>query len=249
MDIIVKYKDFLLEERKTEMSFESAAETYLKHCNDTPLNKYFIRGSSSAIQMFVNNPTDSERESRSGNVNSMLIVDHMMKEKQPTNTPLRKHALIMATQGAIAHAKKFDSNIFHVIPFNGNHLAYIKSKDFNYNPLISKYEDLLESTTKNKKFKSYSELIEYLTDEYKDAETLIKKFELGQHYQSKTIDSLIKDLYNFDDVYIYHTSDATSIKTTAQYEVWSSGKCLLINEDNWDEFVENVKAKEKQKGE
>lgn len=239
----MKYQDFINEERKTEMSFETAAKTYLKYCNNTPLDKVFVRGSSSAINMFVNDPMHSKRESKSGQVISMLIVDHIMTEKCPNKTPLRENSLIMATQGSISHARKFNSNIFYIIPYNGNQLAYIKNKDFNYNALISKYDQLLESATKNTKFKSYDDLIEYLTKEYKDAETLIKKIELSpSSYKSKTIDSFIKELYEFDDIYINHTDDSTTIKSSASYEVWTSGKCLLIHENNWHEFIEYVKA-------
>lgn len=237
----MKYKDFINEERKTEMSFETAAQTYLKYCNNTPLDKVFVRGSSSVINMFVNDPMHSKRESESGNTLAMITVDHLMKQKYPTNTPLRQQGMIMATQASIRHARKFNSNIFYIIPFNDTKLAYIEDKDFNYQTKIRRSAAFMKLINYDD-FASYAELIKLFEKHVGDVENLIKKLELGHLYKSKSYDEFFKDYFNFKEIGIEAVDNSTKIDQKGEYEVWTSGKCLLIHEKNWHEFLEYVKS-------
>lgn len=230
----------LVEERKQEMTIEQCAEFYLDHCTDTDLKNPLVRGSNSEINLYVNNTKyiDTERKSRSGRVFSMVIIDKIMQDQFGKSVPLREKSLIMGTYKNISHARQFGEKMFYCFPVNDANIAYIKQNDFNYNRTINDNNSILKSIFKTNEKMSYEEIIEQLEHDYETVDNFLKKIEMSHKYNAKTFDSLLKQMYDLNelDINICKPKDIPNEKI----EVWTHDKCLLIQSNLYQNFLDQI---------
>lgn len=241
----MKYSDFLLIENRTDViSLESAVKIYKDHCSNTPLDDYFLRSVEFAYRAAVIDPSRSERDRKpkGGDVIAMYILDEIMKDRVKVNPPIRSKCLIMATQANIGHILKgmFGKDIYHVIPFNDSTLAYVEEVDYNYSRKLSSKWRYLYDYIDDDDIKSYKDIIKMLEN---NNEITPKKLasEIGLKGDYKSYDVVLKELYKLEDLDIHIVNKSKEINKDKAYEVWTSGKCLLIKDSMWKEFLELVK--------
>lgn len=243
----MKYQEYLLLEKRSEtINLEKAVDVYLSNCQNTPLNNYFVRAVKHAYDYVISNNGESEtlRQSKSGDIISMLAVDHYMKKLVPNNTPLRQKALIMATQGNMKHLDKgmFGDERYYVIPYDGIPLAYCYYSDFNFSRKIYEPAQQIQKYVDKDQIKTFDNIIDKLNHQ-----TLITPVELAKECDLSgsfsSFEDVLDKLYNFEEMDIHVTDDSNNLSRRAKFEVWTSGKCLLINAKNWNTFVYEVNKK------
>lgn len=251
----MKYKDYLIEsiskdERKKAIQLDECVKIFKDQCKKYDLDKPFIRGYTSDKSYLIVQGDTTKRISRTGSNHANMIIDLNIEDAGKSN-PRRQYSTIFSGPKAKEHALQFGTKSYVIIPYDDCSFGYCEGIDLNYMEMpdmgdaaygsaigLSKFLKLNDVGDEDIKSMA-EECMALSSDEY--AMSKFKKMFEGCDSIPKTIERL-KTLLPLNKLKIKFTKDLNMLKDT-NYEIWTNGKCLLVEQNLYKEFVEKVKEK------
>lgn len=245
---------FITEQRKKTLSLEDAVKVYKEHCSDMDIHSNFIRGRNTTVDFELVDSKDTSRESMSGDHISMYVVDELIKNKYGVGAPQRASATIFTMRRSRTHAAGFGVDLYYIYPFNDTQIAYCEGVDFNYSDRITNRSDLVSRMIgiKPSAIQNYEQIIKELNsvaksdainddDDIVDVDEFEEFMDLYNQFKDGDIDGseFINELYNLNDIGVDVSDGAYNFKhEKEELELWITGKCLMIHEDSYHDFVD-----------
>lgn len=252
----MKYKDFIFEsisetERKKELDLDECVKIFKEHCKKYDVDKKpFIRGYNGKSDYMIVQGDVQKRSSRTKKNHANIIIDQNIMDVDKTY-PRRQYSIIFAGQKSHEHVLNFGSRVYNVIPYDDCKFAYCEGEDLNYIEMpdmddmpfgaatgLSRYLDMNDISDDD--FETIAmECLHSIEDEYS-----MDRFKKLFHGCTTLNDvtKRLKELLPLNKLSIKFTNDVYKVYDT-DYEVWTNGKCLLIDSKHYDGFLEKLKEK------
>lgn len=252
----MKYKDYIFEsitaiERKKEIDLDECVKIFKEHCKKYDVDKKpFIRGYNGKSPYMIVQGDVEKRNSRTKKNHSNIIIDQNIQDVDKTH-PRRQYSIIFAGQKSHEHVEQFGNKIYNVIPYDDCKFAYCEYMDLNYIEL----DDMDDMPFGAAQGLSRYFLINGISDD--DFDTMVHDCfkEIKDEHSLSTFKKIFHDCDTLNDVakrlksllplnklLIKFTNDVYKVYDT-DYEIWTNGKCLLIDSKQYDEFLEKLKEK------
>lgn len=248
----MKYKEFILEsigkdEYKKSIDLDNLVKLYKDNCKKYDLDKPFIRGYSGTSDYLIVQGDVSKRKSRTGMDYGNIIIDQNIIDVDKSY-PRRQYSIIFTTKESALHAREFGSRLYYIIPYDDCKFAYCEDFDFNevefknkYHPFhnIRKISDFFDMF--GIKGDDFDSLVNSCYKQYNSFTAAGRIKEMFDGCESKEdFSKRCKELITLENMKIKFTTDLSKLSDT-EYEIWTNGKCLMIDEDKYKEFVQMVK--------
>lgn len=251
----MKYKDYLTEsidknERKKAIELDECVKIFKDHCKKYDLDSPFIRGYTSDKSYMIVQGDISKRTSRTGSNHANMIIDVNIQDSNKSY-PRRQYSTIFSSPKAKEHALQFGTRRYIIIPYDDCMFGYCEGIDLNYIEMPDMGDAPYGSAIGLSKFLKMNDISDddinsmaeecaaLSSDEY--AMSKFKKMFDGCDTIPKAVERL-KSLLPLDKLKIKFTKDLNKLQDDI-YEIWTNGKCLLIEEHLYKEFVEKVNGK------